>query len=394
LLLTRPYLADDGETWEPSPYWEASRALFDAPPPRRVRVEDAPELADAASRTELLQAAVAHPQLPDGLNFLRSDWDGVQARAEILNARLARETKGIYEGDASALRTLLETRYGPAHAVSPSRLETFGACGFYFFIANALELELVEPPAAGYDARQLGILLHTILERVFGTTPPPQDLDALLETLRRVGPPVLEDAPAALGFRPTALWTHERAAILADLTATVQALHEYGENFRPVETETRFASVILHTSAGDIPIRGTIDRLDANDAGDLRIIDYKTGSSGLDQSAFERGERLQLALYALAAQQRRPDARVVEGFYWHIRGAKPGSFKLSRFDHTDAEGRHYSGPSGAMALALEHTGNFIALIRRGAFTPAPPEDGCPSYCPAKNFCWHFSPSRR
>ncbi len=140
-------------------------------------------------------------------------------------------------------------------------------------------------------------------------------------------------------------------------------------------------------------IRGTIDRLDQNDAGELCIIDYKTGSTGQDSSAFERGESLQLALYALAAQQLRAGERVTEGFYWSIRGAKASSFKLSKFHHTDEEGREYNGPAGAMAFALEHVGKFVAGIRGGEFFAEPPKGGCPSHCPAQNFCWRFEPRR-
>ena len=32
LLLTRPYLADDGQAWEPSPYWDEVQRLVEAPP--------------------------------------------------------------------------------------------------------------------------------------------------------------------------------------------------------------------------------------------------------------------------------------------------------------------------------------------------------------------------
>ena len=49
--------------------------------------------------------------------------------------------------------------------------------------------------------------------------------------------------------------------------------------------------------------------------------------------------------------------------------------------------------TATMALAQTHVGNFVTRIRRGSFTPTPPEKGCPAFCPAKNFCWHYSPAR-
>lgn len=395
LLLTRPYLADDGETWQSSPYWDATRALFNVSPAPKKRIDQAATLSDASSRAELLQAAAARKELPKELTLFRADWENIQARAEILQARLARETEGIYDGDAGALETLLGARYNAAHEMSPSRLERYGTCGYYFFIASALDLELVEPPTAGFDARQLGTLLHHILEQVYQTARDRNDLTSLLETLQSVAPPILDAAPDTLGFRPTPLWVYERQALLDDLTNTLQALDDKRDDFSPVQFEQHFggrtAPMLLHTIAGDIRIHGTIDRVDENSAGDLRIIDYKTGSSGFDKDSFIRGAHLQLALYALAAQQLHPNTRVVDGFYWHIRGAKASSFKLGDFYYEDEKGTKFIGPKGAMDFAQAHVGNFVTRIRRGTFTPTPPEDGCPTFCPAKNFCWHYSP---
>lgn len=395
LLLTRPYLAPDGEAWQPSPYWEATQALFDSPRTHKVRTEQTASLSNAASRAELVQSAISRQQVPRELEFLSEEFANVLARSEILQARLEREPKGMYEGDASALAQDLHARYGETFVASPSRLEKYGTCGFYFYVDHALGLEPPEPPTPGFDARQLGTLLHHILERVYKNTPAPQTTAGLLETLERVAPPILDAAPDELGFRPTALWQHERSDLLNDLRSTITALNALAGDMTPRDLEKQFGGhdlpVVLKTSAGALRIRGTIDRVDAGAEDILRIIDYKTGSAGFTKASFVSGEHLQLALYALAAQQLYPQARVMDGFYWHIRGAKASSFKLSNFHHVDNDGREFNGPPGAMALAQEHVGAFITNIRNGVFTPKPPEDGCPTYCPARNFCWHYTP---
>ncbi|MCC7165796.1 MAG: exodeoxyribonuclease V subunit gamma [Anaerolineae bacterium] len=394
LLLTRPYLASDGESWEPSPYWEATRALFDAPPARKIRAAQSTTLSDAASRAELVQSVAARKKIPASLDFLQTEFERVQARAEILQARLESESKGIYDGDASAVETLLQLRYGDRFVASPSRLEKYGTCPFYFYIDHALGVEPPEPPTPGFDARQLGTLLHHILERVYRNTPAPQTTETLLQTLDRVAPPILDAAPDELGFRPTPLWQHERAALLDALRRSITKLNELAGDMMPRDLEKQFggydAPVTLNTSAGALRLRGTIDRVDADAENNLRLIDYKTGGSGYDKEAFLRGEHLQLPLYALAARQLYPESHVTDGFYWHIHGAKASAFKLSRFDYTDKQGRKFDGAAGAMEFALDHVGAFISNIRRGVFAPKPPENGCPDYCPARNFCWRYT----
>ena len=89
LLLTRPYLADDGQPWEPSPFWEEMRRLNGSRPVVRVRPEDGlTDLAEAASPVEWREAAREFDIHMD---------EGVEA----LMARLAPTAKGAYEGDTS-----------------------------------------------------------------------------------------------------------------------------------------------------------------------------------------------------------------------------------------------------------------------------------------------------
>jgi hypothetical protein len=44
-------------------------------------------------------------------------------------------------------------------------------------------------------------------------------------------------------------------------------------------------------------------------------------------------------------------------------------------------------------LAQEFVRTYVARIVDGRFAPAAPRDGCPNYCTAKRFCWHYAPSR-
>lgn len=138
------------------------------------------------------------------------------------------------------------------------------------------------------------------------------------------------------------------------------------------------------TRAGDrLRLRGFIDRVDRREDGGIRIVDYKLGSPySYTARKFAEGKRLQLPLYALAAEETLGLGPVSEGFYWHFRQAEESPFKLSK-----AEG----GVSGAIATAIDFAWAIVAQVREGNFKPLPPDQGCPSYCPGAAFCWHYRP---
>ena len=130
-------------------------------------------------------------------------------------------------------------------------------------------------------------------------------------------------------------------------------------------------------------LRGFIDRVDRDPSGRLRIIDYKTSHpSRFDNRAISDGKKLQIPLYALAARDALGLGEPSEGFYWHVRHAVASKFRMSTFDE---------GPEGAMERALAKGWEAVRGVRQARFVPHPPSDGCPSYCPAVGFCWHFQP---
>jgi len=388
LLLTRPYLADDGEAWEPSPYWNAALELFGSVPVR-VRAEQRRTLAEVASVEEALESAMQLGRLPDSLSLLAGEWRRLGHASGVLAARLNPEPSGQYEGDLAELSEVLAQRFDPDHIWSASRLESYGLCGFQFFIGPALGLKPHDPPQAGFDSAQLGSILHAILERLYQSANP-SDPDALIAVLPVVAQAVFAAAPRNFGFRPTPLWKTEQQELLAMLETTIRNLAAEANGFEPVAFERRFDSLTLETSAGPVRLHGVIDRVDHDEAGQLRVIDYKTGSSHLDKSALVQGRRLQLPLYAAAAEQALNLGHSVEGLYWSVRKGEAGSLTLAAFAHTDSDGQTFNGLSGAQELAAEHIGQSVGGIRAGAFAPRPPADGCPDYCPAKNFCWRYA----
>jgi len=275
-------------------------------------------------------------------------------------------------------------------------METYAACGFRFLLDDALELEVLETPKAGYDAAQRGSMLHEILAKVYVRAGDSMNIDALLQALPQVAQEVFLAAPTQYGFRPLLIWEKQQAELIKKLEESIRNLAQEETGFRPAHFEKWFGRppLKLETSAGTVLLRGKIDRVDEDEQGNLRVIDYKTGISGLDARSLAEGLRLQLAIYALGAQKALGLGRVVDGFYWGILKGEASSLRLSKFKFTDPEGKEYSGMRDAIDLATKHIGADVEGIRAGSFTPIPPRGDCPDYCVGRTICWRYKPSER
>jgi ATP-dependent helicase/DNAse subunit B len=393
LLLCRPYLADDGQQWEPSPYWQQVQRLIDALV-EHVRPEDPLPVSEAASPQELVSAAAfAGGQSPLAVWLEREEnefnraWRSAQMGASVLRARLADEPSGPHDGDLTALADHLSTRYGPRHTWSASRLEAYATCPMLFWVGSGLDLEPRIPPEEGYDVRILGTMYHRILEEVYRRASDPTDADELLALLSTVAQGVFDAAPAEYGFRPTPLWDYQRQELEQILADTVTALVEASPGYTPAALEQVFGlegqpALVIHSDDCELRLRGFIDRLDRGPDGRLRVIDYKAGSTAISARDLAEGRRVQLALYALAARDALGMGDISGGFYWHIGPAKASSLKLEKFE---------GGVEAALQIAADHALAYVAAVRAGRFPPKPSSGNCPSNCPAAVFCWRYTP---
>jgi len=392
LLLTRPRLAENGALWQASPFWEEVQRLVGVTPARLTsespvppdRVASWPELLESLASGAFageLEAWVATQQP------LRHE--ALQSAVGVLRARLSGEGDTSFDGDLSRLSGEIGARYGPNHAWSASRLESYRGCHFSFFVGSALGLEPRQEPEEGMDVAQKGTLYHRILERLY-QHPRVQDrldLAQLLEVLPEVAGQVLDNAPQEIGFRETAWWAQTRAEMVADVENTLRALVELPDEFVPCRFEARFGlegqpPLEVRTGSGSLLLHGVIDRVDRTPDGRVRVIDYKSGGpSPYSLQAVLEGKKLQLPIYALAARDALGLGEPVEGFYWHIRQARRGSFHLSAGD----------GPDALMQATAFHAWEAVEGVRAGRFAPRPPDDGCPPWCPAASFCWHLRP---
>jgi len=412
LLLTRPRIADNGAPWQASPFWDEVQRCV-AVEPVELSSAHAVPFAQAASWPELLRTASA---LTASVRAGDTSAGGAQgaaiwawasaldtercaalaASAHVL-AHRAGDQPSPYDGGLAQWSVAFADRFGPDHTWSASRLESYRACPLLFYVSSVLRLEPRTVPAEGLDARQLGNLYHHLMEGVYRAVDDPTDLAQLLETLPRVAAPLLDVAPRQEGFRETAWWAQTRREIVQNVEDSLRALDQLRGEYVPSQYERAFglqgqpALVVEDPAKGDaLRLRGFIDRVDLAPDGRARIIDYKTGGPwGFSARAFEEGKKLQLALYARAAESLGL-GEVADGYYWHVRHS---AWHLENVDRSSwfTLARAGGDLQAVIERALAYSWEAVRAVRAGQFAPKAPEDGCPDYCPAAGFCWHYEP---
>ncbi len=399
LLLTRPRIADDGALWKPSPFWEEVLRHVEIEP-LRLTTRDRPTAAESASWPELWQALAA---LPEGAAVDLRAWAAtikprqalaIGAGEAVLGARLMRRgATSALEGDLTRWAPIWTARLGSDHRWSVSQLEAYRRCPYSYLAEKILRLEPRRSPAEGLDPRQRGTLYHRILAAVYRHAGVGASLDDLLASLDQVAGPILDDAPRTEGFRVTPWWERTCSSMQRNLRRTLAKLETMDPRFHFRLAEQSFGRTsdaycpltLQGPKAGVLLLTGVIDRIDADDQGALRIVDYKSGNlSAHSASALRRGDDLQIALYAMAAEQALKLGQVVEGYYWSVAKSVASSLKLSRFALEGA-----AGPQVASDLAVERAWEAVCSARSGRFVPTVPIGGCPAWCPAAAYCWRY-----
>jgi len=395
LLLTRPYLSDVGAPWEASPYWKATRP-FASGEVQRLASEAPRALNDAASYHEVMLWSARRGEMWKPLqDEMEARWSALLHALSVMAQRVGPLEISSYDGDLGEMSEALRARYHSDHVWSASRLERYGQCPFFFFVNDVLALEPIAAPEPGYDALQLGSLLHELLERSYREAASPEDPDEVVGVLHAIAEKVFEQAPTKYGFKPTALWDTEKLQWLEALEETIRNLQKEQHGWQPIAFERSFGlhgepPLELDVEGEMMRLRGVVDRVDRASDGCLCVIDYKTGSSDLDRRALEEGRKLQLPIYALAAQKMGLHGEATEGFYWIISSAKRGSLRLSRYRPSKLEVDGEGLPAAIEATHF-HLERIRKGIHRGHFPPIPPRNGCPAYCPAAGWCWRYTP---
>jgi putative RecB family exonuclease len=252
---------------------------------------------------------------------------------------------------------------GPPSALSPSRAADFMTCPllYRFRVIDRIP----EPPT---PATARGTLVHAVLERLFDRPAADRTPEAAREML------VPEwDRLAAADQGLAALFPDdaERAVWLREATAALDGYFTL-EDPRRLEPAERECYVEARLESG-LRLRGYIDRLDMTPAGDIRIVDYKTGR--VPRETFEASALFQMKFYALVI--------------WRLRGVIPRMLQLMYL--TDGEVLRYSPDEAdlrATQRKLEALWQAIEKARATGDWRARPSKLC-GWCRHKDLCPEF-----
>ncbi len=226
---------------------------------------------------------------------------------------------------------------------SPTGLERYATCPRRYLLHTVLGVRVRERPEDILRLSPLdrGTAMHRILEEFFAAEVDlpsaerirpdagwePEDEKRLLASADEV----FDDLEARGLTGRRLFWRIDRAAIVRDLRAFLRDDADYRASRRavPEAVELVFGSdgrppVVVELDDGRrVAFRGQADRVDRSTDGALTVLDYKTGSGhGFADIAVDpvvRGTKLQLPVYALAAQQQfGPGA--VRAAYWFVSG--------------------------------------------------------------------------
>jgi putative RecB family exonuclease len=249
-------------------------------------------------------------------------------------------------------------------SLSPSRAADFKTCPLLYRFRSIDRLP--EPPSR--DALR-GTLVHSVLERLF-------DLPAADRTQGRAEESVDAAWQQLLADQP------ELAELFAgseeaELTGWLDSARRLVANYFALEDPTRLEPAareqLVEVVLDGLRLRGYIDRVDVSPAGDIRIVDYKTG--GIPREAFEAKALFQMKFYALVL--------------WRIRGVVPRQLRLIYLADTDTLSYQPTEDElGRFEKTLQAIWKAIAKASlTGDFRPSPSRlcDWCShqQLCPAK-----------
>ena len=391
----------------PSPFVADLVELF---PGEKIRRQDpepsdfVPGLSTAASPRDLANAVFAGGNAEQQA-LLGDELGSIRRGVEIETRRHQPEPFDGYDGVLSDPRRIesLGDRYGPSRPFSVSRLETYAQCPFQFFVDYVLGIAELDTPAAEFDARVRGSIMHEVLRafhahfrgKTVSDIPEPEARDVLREILDDVFDRRARRSVTA----PAGLVTVEKQRMAKTLGRYLALERELGqEPWKPQHFEVSFGQVPrpsteeparaepfpLDTPAGKVLFAGQIDRIDLREehGAAARIIDYKSFVRTSPKQVTD-GVALQLGVYALALQEFLLEGLPCEeAWFAHVGRDRPAWHEVMA-----RGGRSQVRWDQREQILRDSVGHIVTEIRAGHFPPTPYEKAC-SYCSARAVCRH------
>jgi putative RecB family exonuclease len=249
-------------------------------------------------------------------------------------------------------------------SLSPSRAADFKSCPLLYRFRCVDRL-----PQAPSLAATRGTMVHAVLEALFDRPAADRTLATARELLPEAWRRVRAEAPEVEQLFADDVDGSEFAEWMASAVALIGNYFQLEDPSR-LEPESR--EQLIEVVVDGLRLRGYVDRLDVTPAGDIRVVDYKTGST--PREAFEAKALFQMKFYALVL--------------WRTRGVVPRQLRLIYLSDTDT--LSYA-PDADELVRFERTVLAIwAAIQRamqtGDFRPSPSRlcDWCDhkALCPA------------
>jgi putative RecB family exonuclease len=250
-------------------------------------------------------------------------------------------------------------------SLSPSRASDFKTCPLLYRFRSIDRL-----PETPTRAATRGTVVHSVLEHLY-------DLPAVDRTIEAAQADVAPSWEQLLADNPDLGQLFSDDADGVELTTWLASARDLVANYFALEDPRRLEPAareqLVEVVLSGLRLRGYVDRIDVSPAGDLRVVDYKTGS--IPREAFEAKALFQMKFYALVL--------------WRTRGVVPKQLRLVYLADTDTLSYQ---PDADELTRFERTLQAIwkaiaTASLTGDFRPSPSRlcDWCSyqQYCPAK-----------
>jgi putative RecB family exonuclease len=249
-------------------------------------------------------------------------------------------------------------------ALSPSRAADFMQCPLLYRFRVVDRIPERPSPAA-----VRGSVVHAVLERLFDLPAPARTLQAAVELLGPQWHRLRAETPEL-----SALFDGDDDALGDWLTGAESLLERWFQLEDPTRLEPQERELYVETTLSDgLVLRGYVDRLDVSDAGELRVVDYKTGRAPSEY--FEAKALFQMKFYALVL--------------WRLRGRLPAVLQLVYLGNGEVL-RYCPDESDLLATERKVKALWVAIeraARTGDWRPSPSRlcDWCDHWalCPAQ-----------
>lgn len=176
----------------------------------------------------------------------------------------------------------------PPVSLSPSRAADFMQCPLLYRLRVIDKLPQKPSPAA-----TRGTVVHTVLERLFDLPSGERTAAAALAMVRPAWEELLAQRPELAD-----LFGEDVSGLGSWLADADKLVERYFTLEDPNRLEPARRELYVETTLDDgLVLRGIVDRLDVAPAGDLRVVDYKTGKA--PSPMFQDKPLFQMKFYAL-----------------------------------------------------------------------------------------------